>query len=126
MEGFLWKAFAKLSPHQSKSSVETEYYAASGAREKASYFIFLEETGFAQNGPVVIYCCSESCIAMIKNPEFYRSTKHIECRCHFIRSKVKSNEMEFFYSNTDQMVADAFTESLSKAKFEYCKSRLGV
>jgi hypothetical protein len=75
---------------------------------------------------VLPYCDSQSYKAITKNPKFCGRTKHIKCRCHFIRSKVKANEVEFVNLGTNQMVENTFNKSIPKAKFEYCKSRLGV
>lgn len=45
--------------------------------------------------------------------------------CHFIKLKVKSNEVEFsILVFTYPMVMKKFTKTLPKAKFEYCKNRL--
>ena len=35
-------------------------------------------------------------------------------------------EVEFIYLSTNKMVADTFTKSLPKAKFNFCKENLGV
>ena len=82
--------------------------------------------GFPQRNPTKIFCDSQNYIAMIKNPTFHGRTKHIERKYHFIRSKVKSMKVEFIYLSIDKMVADTFTKSLPKAKFNFCKKNLGV
>ena len=101
--------------------------AVGEATTKAIWIRYIfEEMGFPQRNPTKIFCDSQSCIAMIKNPAFHGRTKHIDRKYHFIRSKVKSMKVEFIYLSTDKMVVDTFTKSLPKAKSNFCKKNLGV
>nr|PNR42109.1 hypothetical protein PHYPA_016938 [Physcomitrium patens] len=40
-----------------------------------------------------IYCNNQSCIVMTQNPCFYDCAKYIDIKYHYIRDKVKANEV---------------------------------
>ncbi|PKA50942.1 Retrovirus-related Pol polyprotein from transposon TNT 1-94 [Apostasia shenzhenica] len=109
------------------SSSEAEYVAATSAACQAIWFRrILAELHQRQEGATEIFCDNKSTIAMTKNPVFHGRTKHIDIRLHFIRDLVANNEIQLKYCSTHEQVADILTKSLSREKFTYFRSRLGV
>lgn len=103
----------------SLSSTEAEYIAlCEGAKSIVWFRMFLEELGFKQSNPTVVYEDNKSTIAMLQDRKLSKSrTKHIVIRYHYIREKVLSKEIEVRYLHTDSMIADMCTKSLNKSKF---------
>jgi hypothetical protein len=73
-----------------------------------------------------VYCDNQGAIKLLKHPIASQRSKHIDVLYHFAREKVMSGEVEFVYISTADMVADIFTKPLSKSKFAFCKSALGI
>lgn len=61
---------------------------------------------------------------MIKNSVFHSQTKHIEIRYHFIREMFEDNEIRLEFVNTNDPLADIFTNALSIDKFIWFRSEL--
>uniref|UniRef100_A0AAV1UAD0 Uncharacterized protein n=1 Tax=Peronospora matthiolae TaxID=2874970 RepID=A0AAV1UAD0_9STRA len=72
------------------SSTEAEYMALSEATQEAVWLrVFLCELGeMTSNQAVKIFEDDQGSIALAKNPEFHKRTKHIDIRYHFAREKV--------------------------------------
>ena len=68
--------------------------------------------------PVMIYQDNQGTMALAKNPTFHTRTKHIDTKYHFSREQVKLGNIELEYLPTDEMVADALTKAVSRAKIE--------
>ena len=72
------------------SSSESEYVAATHAAQKALWFQqLLEKLGMRQK-TVNIYEDNQGCIALTKNPQENKRTRHIQIKYHFIRNQVKA------------------------------------
>ena len=41
-------------------------------------------------------------IKLLDNPEFYKKTKHIDIKYHFIRELVEENKIRLLYINTKE------------------------
>ena len=63
---------------------------------------------------------------MAKNPVFYRRTKHIELRYHFIRDQVISSTIEVEFCLTKDQVADGLMKTLKLASFMKFQGDLGM
>ncbi len=75
-----------------QSSAEAEYYAAVHCANEIIWTKQLMlELGYKQ-GKVVIYEDNNACIALTKNPEDHKSTKH---KYHVVREYVENGEVEF-------------------------------
>lgn len=57
-------------------------------------------------------------IKMTKNNKFHGQTKHIDIQHHLIRELVEENKIFADYINIKNMLADNFTKTLAKPKFE--------
>ena len=83
------------------------------------------ELGYKQ-GKVTIYEDNNACIALTKNPEDHKRTKHIQVKYHVVREYVEDGEIEFKYINTKNQLADMFTKSLSGSTLRNNMQALGL
>ena len=54
----------------------------------------------------------------MKNPVLHDKTKHFKIKFHAIRQMQQEGEVEIQYCSTDDQLADIFTKSLPKVRFE--------
>ena len=110
----------------SSSTTEAEYVAASEASKEALWLAHL--VGALDKGQQipVLYCDSQSVIALAKNPVFHSKTKHIEVRYHFIRDVLTNKRIELVKILIDDNPLDALTKSLATERFAHCIELLGV
>ena len=52
-------------------------------------------------------------IKLLDNPEFYKKTKHIDIKYHFIRELVEENKIRLLYINIKEQLADPFIKAIS-------------
>jgi hypothetical protein len=64
-------------------------------------------------GPVKVYVDNQSAIALGKNPEFHKRSKHIDVQYHYVQEQVQAGRIATPYLPTAQMVADGLTKALS-------------
>ena len=57
---------------------------------------------------------------------FNIKTKHIEIRYHFIRDHIRRGEIELYYVNTHDNLADIFTKPLDEARFHELRHELNI
>ena len=81
-----------------------------------SEFIWLRQLlldfGFHISSPMVLFCDNHVAIHIASNPIFHEWTKHIEIDCHFIREKVSNGLIKLLPIQSQDQLADAFTEPL--------------
>uniref|UniRef100_A0AAV1UZ49 Copia protein n=1 Tax=Peronospora matthiolae TaxID=2874970 RepID=A0AAV1UZ49_9STRA len=75
---------------------------------------------------IKMYEDNQGSIALAKNPEFHKRTKHIDIRYHFVREKVESGEVVLEYCPTQDMLADMMTKPIAAVQFENIRDRLGI
>nr|GEV03792.1 hypothetical protein [Tanacetum cinerariifolium] len=68
---------------------------------------------------ILMYCDSESAIAILCNLVQHSKTKHIDIRYHFIKEHVKKGTVELYFVGTKYQLADLFIKALPKERFEY-------
>ena len=78
------------------------------------------------SGCITVNCDNQSCIKLIKNPVFYKRSKHIDVRHHFVREKVSEGCLRFVYCNTKDMIADALTKAVPCPKQGMCAIGMGL
>ena len=89
---------SRKQPTVALSSTEAKYMAAKEAVKEAIWLRrFLGELGQKQVGPTVIFEDNKGCIDLSKNPVHHNQTKHIDIQYHFVRKKVKSEEVLLKY-----------------------------
>jgi hypothetical protein len=107
------------------SSTEAEYIGLCEAAKVIAWARqFLEELGFRQDEPTVIFEDNQSAIAMVHNGNDHGRTKHIDIRYHYIRDLVKDGKINVKYLPTEDMVADTLTKALEKKQFKKFRSSL--
>jgi hypothetical protein len=83
------------------SSCEAEYIAASTASTQALWFIrLLGDLLSRDTGAVELRVDSKYALALAKNPIFYKRSKHIRVRYHFIRGCLEERSFKACYINT--------------------------
>jgi len=120
---------AKKQPIITLSSTEAEYVALTHAAKDILWIHkILKEFSFLHNLslPSTLYCDNQGAICLSKDATFHGRTKHIDVHFHFIRQTVTSRDVELLYIPTEKMVADIFTKSLARVKFEGFRAELNV
>ena len=110
------------------SSTEAEYMALTEAVQEAIWLkAFLCELGeMSINEAVKIHEDNQGSIALAKNPECHKRTKHIDIRYHFVREKVEDGQVLLQYCSTKDMKADLMTKPISAVQFEGLRDKLGI
>jgi hypothetical protein len=120
---------SKKQPIVTLSSTEAEYVALTHASkdilwihkllaELSSIFSFIL--------PTTLFCDNQGAIRLSKDATFHGRTKHIDVHFHFIRQTINSGHIAMQYCSTDDMIADIFTKSLARVKYEKFRTLLGV
>lgn len=95
------------------SSCESEYYAMNEAGKEAKWLRnLLIELGHIDAVPAQIWADNQGAIALSKNPEFHKRTKHIDAKYHWIREAIEEELIQVDYVPTALMAADGFTKPL--------------
>nr|GEW14450.1 hypothetical protein [Tanacetum cinerariifolium] len=101
------------------SSTKAEYVALSASCAQAIWIrTQLQDYGFNHN-KILLYCDSQSAIAISCNPVQHSRTKHIHTRYHFIKEHVENGIIELYFVRTEYQLADMFTKSLPEDRFKY-------
>jgi hypothetical protein len=110
------------------SSTEAEYMALSEATQEAVWLkSFLQELGeLAGDDALTIREDNQGAIALAKNPEFHKRTKHIDIRYHFVREKVEDGQVSLEYCPTREMLADLMTKAIPGPQFDALRTKLGI
>ncbi|GKD90872.1 retrovirus-related pol polyprotein from transposon TNT 1-94 [Tanacetum coccineum] len=99
------------------SSVEAEYVALSTSCAQVMWMrTQLKDYGFNYN-KILLYCDSQSAIAISCNPVQHSRTKHIHTRYHFIKEQVKNGIIKLYFIRTEYQLADMFTKALLEDRF---------
>ena len=117
---------SKKQTSVSLSSTESEYVALADAAWEVTWLRnLLEGLGYEQHAPTKLYGDNNGAIAIARNPQYHKRTKHFDTRNHYIRQKVKELVIEIECCPTSQMTADVFTKALPKPKFQLHRTKLG-
>lgn len=107
------------------STTEAEYMALAAAGQESlwlqSLFNELGRPSF-----IKIKCDNKSAINLSQNSTYHSRSKHIDIRHHFIRGLVEDNKIVIEYLNTEDMVADILTKSLTSLKHAHCCELMGL
>jgi Reverse transcriptase (RNA-dependent DNA polymerase)/gag-polypeptide of LTR copia-type/Integrase core domain/GAG-pre-integrase domain len=118
---------SKKQPTVALSSVEAEYMAANQATKEAIWLrTFIAELNINIPSPTSIACDSQGAMALTKNPEYHSRTKHIDIQHHYVREKVDDKSIEFKFTSTTDMMADALTKPIVKAQHEKLIKMIGL
>ncbi|GJU58818.1 retrovirus-related pol polyprotein from transposon TNT 1-94 [Tanacetum coccineum] len=118
---------SKKQPVVSRSSTESEYRAIADCTcELTCLLCLLKDMNVTIPTPMHILCDNEYAIALASNPMQHARTKHIELDCHFVREKIKSNQILPSYISTKYQAADVLTKGLPKVLHYNCLSKFGI
>nr|GEV81162.1 retrovirus-related Pol polyprotein from transposon TNT 1-94 [Tanacetum cinerariifolium] len=108
------------------SSAEAEYVALSARCAQVMWMrTKLQDYGFNYN-KILLYCDSQSAIAISCNPVQHSCTKHIHTRYHFIKEHVENGIIELYFVRIEYQLADMFTKALPEDRFKYLVLRIGM
>ncbi|EOY02930.1 Uncharacterized protein TCM_017332 [Theobroma cacao] len=110
-----------------QSSVETKYIATAVAVNQAQRLRkVLSNLGVVLTKGILLNVDNQSAIAIARNLVHHGRTKHIQVKFHALRDAMKNNEVDLKYCSTEDQLADIFTKGLSRERFEFLRSGLGV
>jgi hypothetical protein len=79
-----------------------------------------------QRKTVTILQDNQACIALTKNPEDHKRTKHIQVKYHVIREYVAQGLIRMIYCNTQDQLADIFTKGVTGHLLRTSLFKLGL
>ncbi|WKA01579.1 hypothetical protein VitviT2T_019853 [Vitis vinifera] len=110
-----------------RSSTEAEYrVVASTAAEVTWVSHLLSELGITLQQSPTIYCDNLSATYLCVNPLFHSRMKHVALDYHFVREKVAAGSLKVSHVNTQSQLADVLTKPLSKSRFLFLRSKIGI
>src|SRR6185312_12777272 len=77
----------------------------------------LEETKLYRSTVTHIMADNQSAIALSRNPEFHKRTKHFNVKFHYQRAVLNEGSIDFRYIPTKLEAADGLTKPLGPAEF---------
>jgi len=100
------------------SSTKAEYVALSEAAQEACWLRSLySKLGLLQEEvPTLIRGDNKGSIAMAKNPQFHKQSKHIEIRWHWVRDLVQEGKIYVDSCRDPEQTADILTKALPRPK----------
>ena len=123
-------AVSWLSTRQSttaQSTVEAEYMSSAEAVKEAIWWrTFLQGLGYGLRSPTVLFSDNQGSIALSKNPDSHRRTKHIDVKYHLLREHVERGTVTVQYVSTKEMPADVLTKGLPPQQHRHCMELLGI
>ena len=106
---------------------EAEYVSLAEALQEVLWLRpFLSSLGFEMSQPTPINVDNQAAIALSKNPEYHKRTKHIGIRYHRIRQEQENGVVIVEYVPTEMNAADFLTKSLSGVELKRKLSLLNV
>jgi hypothetical protein len=83
---------------------------------------FLAETHLFRSPVTNIMADNQSAIALSRNPEFHKRTKHFNVKFHYQRAVLNSGEINLEYIPSEEQAADGLTKPLGPSPFiKFCK-----
>ena len=74
----------------------------------------------------MIFEDNQGAIATAHNPVFYRRTKHIQIRYHYVRESVAEGIIKAIYCRSSELTADILTKAIPKDLFELLHAKMGL
>jgi len=102
-------------------------YIAVGSCCAQSLWIKQQLTDFGLSlSQIPLLCDNTNAINLTKKPVQHSKTKHIEICHHFIRDHVNNGDCVIQFVNSENQLADLFTKSLNKVRFNFLINELGI
>ena len=109
------------------STTEAEFMAMAESVKEAIWLRrLLDSLGFPSSVPTPISSDNQGAIQLVKNPKLHKRTKHIETKYYLIREKYDRKQIDVFYIQTKQQLADTLTKALTREFFQYLRALQGV
>ena len=109
------------------STTEAEYMALSEGCKSALWTDrWIRSLGYSTDQPLTLLGDNNGSIALTKNPEHHRRTKHIDIQYHYVREKVDEGLVRVEYTDTTRQLADGFTKALKLQPFTRSRESLGL
>jgi hypothetical protein len=106
---------AQYQPTVALSTTEAEYMAVSRAAKQILWmFSEMEEVGYPQEKPGILYNDNSGAVALTKNTKHNSRVKHIDIRHHFIRECVENGNISVLHVSSTNNLADLFTKALGR------------
>lgn len=100
------------------SSMESEYVEASDASKEVLWARqLLNDIGYIQDEPSMIYEDNTACISFTKLGRISERTKHIDIRKYFLKQTYKDKLIDIKHINTDKQLADMMTKYILQGPF---------
>ena len=98
----------------------------SGHTEAVWWRTFLTELGQPPTSAITVHSDSQGAIALAKNPEHHKRTKHIDIQHHYVREQVAAGTVVMPHIGTEDMVADMLTKPLAADRHATLAGKMGV
>jgi hypothetical protein len=87
---------------------------------KEAVFIkaLLQELGHYKQDKFPIYTDNNGALQLAQNPSFYKRTKHIAVKYHYIRDLINKGIVDLYYIPSKDQKADGLTKALQRIKLE--------
>jgi hypothetical protein len=101
------------------STAEAEYVSATEATKELMWLRFLlVDMGLGPSGPTVLFEDNKACIQMAASAMVSARNKHLELKMHYVRERVRANDLKLLYVGTKDQRADMLTKNLPRPDFE--------
>jgi hypothetical protein len=101
----------------SLSTTEAEYVSMSEAVKEVTWIRrLLQDIGHPQDEPTKLSCDNQGAVKLVKNPEFYKRSRHIDVRNHYTREKSLDVTVAVEHVSIKDQVANVFTKALCGPK----------
>jgi hypothetical protein len=105
-----WKSFKE--PVKALSTAESEYVALTPAIQECIWLQqFMNSIGYKQE-TTIIHEDNAACIALAKNPQEKRRTRHIQVKYHWIRDQLQDGIFKLEKIQSEKQNADIFTKGM--------------
>ena len=108
------------------SSCEAEYIALTHTVQEAKFLKQLIYDILCLNVECHIGVDNQGAILLSKNPVFHQRSKHIDIRYHYIRDEISKGNINIFYVQSCDNLADIFTKPMSSQKIRFFQTIRGI
>ena len=109
------------------ASTEAEYMALTDAMKEVLWLRrLLEFVGLQQDDPTLLRVDNQGAIALSRNPEFHKRSKHIAVKYHRIREEQEEGNLRLEYVESTNQAADFLTKSLSGPAVKRARDMIGL
>ena len=84
------------------------------------------ELGYVQKSPTLLLGDNDGSIAMARNPQFHKQSKHVDIRWHWVRDLVQDGLINIQDCHDPEQTADILTKALQRQKHAKHVQGLGL